>query len=66
MDTVMMVLGFLFARRAPVWITVALAIVFELFTGYMIRDGLILNIIGFAWTPEFISEWQSGGRALTH
>jgi hypothetical protein len=56
----------LFARRAPVWITVALAIVFELFTGYMIRDGLILNIIGFAWTPEFISEWQSGGRALTH
>ena len=29
-------------------------------------DGLILNIIGFAWTPEFISEWQSGGRALTH
>jgi len=66
MDTVMMVLGFLFARRAPVWIVVTLAIVFELFTGYMIRDGLILNIIGFAWTPEFIAEWQSGGRALTH
>ena len=66
LDTVMMVLGFLFARRAPVWITMALAIVFELFTGFMIRDGLILNIIGFAWTPEFISDWQSGGRGLTH
>lgn len=66
LDTVMMVLGFLFARRAPVWITLALAIVFELFTGFMIRDGLILNIIGFAWTPDFIADWQSGGRGLTH
>ena len=64
LDTVMMALGFAFAHRAPVWITVALATLFELFTGVMIRDGLILNIIGFIWTPEFIADWQTGGRAL--
>lgn len=59
LDTVTMSLGFLLARRAPVWITVALTILFELFTGYMIHDGLILNMIGFVWTPEFIAEWQT-------
>ncbi|MES2472525.1 MAG: DUF2585 family protein [Pseudomonadota bacterium] len=59
LDTVMMALGFLLAKRAPVGIVVALAIAFELFTGLMIRDGLILNIIGFAWTPDFIAHWQS-------
>lgn len=62
LDTVMMALGFLYARRAPVWSTVALAILFELFTGWMIRDGLVLNIIGFAWTPDFIAQWQAGNH----
>jgi hypothetical protein len=64
LDTAMMAIGFVMAARMPVWAVVALAIAFELFTGLMIRDGLILNIIGFAWTPDFISDWQAGGRAL--
>jgi hypothetical protein len=30
----------------------------------MIRDGLILNIIGFVWTPEFIADWQTRPGAM--
>ncbi len=59
LDTVMMAIGFVMAARMPVWSVVGLAIAFELFTGVMIRDGLILNVIGFVWTPEFIAEWQT-------
>lgn len=60
MDTGMMVAGFFLAARMPVWVVVALGIGFELFTGYMIRDGLALNILGFVWTPDFIAQWQTG------
>ena len=59
LDTVMMVIGFGMAARMPVWSVVGLAIAFELFTGVMIRDGLVLNVIGFVWTPEFIADWQT-------
>jgi hypothetical protein len=59
-DTCAMMLGFLFASRAPIWATVAAALGFEAFTIYSIRDSLGLNILGFVWTPEFIAKWQSG------
>ena len=59
LDTVMMGIGFVMAWRMPVWAVVALGIAFESFTGFMVRDGLLLNIIGFAWTPDFIAQWQS-------
>ena len=39
-DTLFMVLGFFLARWWPVWLTIAVAIALELFTGYMIRDNL--------------------------
>jgi hypothetical protein len=54
-----MVAGFFFAWRAPVRVTVALAIFFELFTGFMIRDNLTLNIIMLIWPLDWIKEWQA-------
>jgi hypothetical protein len=58
MDTVFMALGFLLAWRLPVWLTVALAIAAEFYTGYMIRDNLTLNVIMLVWPVDAIKAWQ--------
>ncbi|SEH40105.1 Protein of unknown function [Rhizobium tibeticum] len=60
MDTVFMVVGFFFASRAPVGLTVAIAIFFELLTGYLIRDNLTLNVLMLIWPVEAIKTWQGG------
>ncbi|MGO8477743.1 DUF2585 family protein, partial [Rhizobium ruizarguesonis] len=52
MDTVLMCVGFFFARRAPVALTVAIAIFFEIFTGYIIREKLTLNVVMLIWPVE--------------
>lgn len=59
-DTLAMAGGFLIARRLPLWGTVALIIALEVFTMYLIRDGLFLNILGFIHHFEFIAQWQMG------
>ncbi|MDO9416574.1 DUF2585 domain-containing protein [Pararhizobium sp.] len=58
MDTVFMALGFLFAARMPVWVTLAAAIVFELFTGWLIRDNLTLNVLMLVWPLDAVRTWQ--------
>src|SRR5205085_10756237 len=44
-DITAMIVGFVAASRLPVAATAALGVAFELFTGYMIRDNLTLNIL---------------------
>ena len=53
-----MVLGFLIAARIPVKATIIIALVFEIGTTYMIRDGLTLNIIMLIHPVEAIKTWQ--------
>jgi len=64
MDTLMAVLGFLFASRAPAWVTVAAGIGMEVLAAIVIRDGLVLNILNFLYPIPFIERWQKG-YALT-
>jgi len=58
-DIGMMMLGFAFAARMPVRLTVALAIAMELFTLLMIRDNLTLNVLMLSWPVEAVRHWQS-------
>jgi hypothetical protein len=60
-DILAMMAGFYVASRLPAWGTVALAVVFELAVGYIIRDNLTLNIIMLLWPLEAIKAWQTGG-----
>ncbi|MDB5550765.1 MAG: hypothetical protein JWL86_749, partial [Rhizobium sp.] len=41
----------------PIWVTVALAIAAEFYTGYMIRDNLTLNVIMLVWPVDAIKAW---------
>ena len=48
------------ADRAPVALTVAIAIFFEVFTGWMIRDNLTLNVLMLVWPLDSVKAWQGG------
>lgn len=58
-DTLAMMAGFVLASRLPLAVTIALALGLELFTGYMIRDNLTLNVIMLLYPLDAIREWQS-------
>ncbi len=59
-DMAMMVVGFIIAARAPVWLSVCLFIAAELFVGLIIRDGLLLNIIMLLYPLDWVRQWQAG------
>jgi hypothetical protein len=59
-DVIWMAIGFVMARKLPVWIIIALIVIFELMTGLIVRDGLLLNILMFIYPADAIKVWQMG------
>lgn len=59
-DILWMLGGFWLAARLPVWVTISLIIVAELFVGAIIRDNLTLNVIMLLYPLDVIKEWQMG------
>ena len=55
-----MVVGFLSASRLPVWLTIAIAVGFEVLTTLLIRDGLALNVLMLVWPVAAVRAWQAG------
>ena len=59
-DVFAMILGFWLASKLPVWATVALIILFEGATMWIIRDGLALNVLMLLWPLDSVAQWQAG------
>ena len=59
-DVGMMVIGFLAARRLPVWASVLAVLALEIVPLVVIRDNLTLNVWMLLAPTDFILEWQAG------
>jgi len=58
-DVLAMILGFWLAARLPIWATVALIVLFEGMTMWIIRDGLALNVLMLLWPLDSVAQWQA-------
>ena len=59
-DIVMMAIGFLAARRLPVWVSIAIVLALEIVPLIVIRDNLTLNVIMLLAPSDAILSWQAG------
>jgi hypothetical protein len=60
-DIAMMALGFLAARKLPLWAAIALLLALELIPLVVIRDNLALNVWMLVAPSDAIRAWQAGG-----
>ena len=60
-DILMMGVGFLAARKLPVWAAISLVVVLELIPLYVIRDNLTLNVWMLLWPSHAVGAWQAAG-----
>lgn len=59
-DVAMMGVGFLAARKLPLWASIALVLALELVPLIVIRDNLTLNVWMLLAPNEAIAAWQAG------
>ena len=59
-DIAMMVIGFVLARRLPVWTSIVLILALELIPLLVIRDNLTLNVLALIAPNAAIQAWQAG------
>lgn len=65
-DILSMVGGYALAKRLPTWVIITSGILMEIATTYLIRDGLILNIIMLIHPIESIKNWQMALSPFFH
>jgi hypothetical protein len=58
-DIAMMAVGFLAARRLPVWVSIAIVLALEIVPLIVIRDNLTLNVIMLLAPSDAILSWQA-------
>ena len=63
-DIMMMAIGFLAARRLPVWASIAVVAALEIVPLIAIRDNLTLNIWMLVAPSDAIRTWQAGSGPL--
>jgi hypothetical protein len=60
-DILMMALGFIVARKLPLWATLLLFALLEVTPLFAIRDNLTLNVWALIAPNAALQAWQSGG-----
>jgi hypothetical protein len=58
-DVLMIAIGSLIGWRAPLWLSIALALTLELFLALWVRTNLTLTIITFFYPVASIKSWQA-------
>jgi hypothetical protein len=59
-DIAMMAVGFLLARKLPVWTSIAIMVALELIPLFIIRDNLTLNVWMLLAPTDWLRDWQTG------
>ncbi|QNM82260.1 DUF2585 family protein [Sphingomonas sabuli] len=59
-DILMMALGFLAARKLPLWASILIVLLLELVPLLAIRDNLTLNVLMLVAPSDAILQWQAG------
>ncbi len=59
-DVLMMAVGFLVARKLPVWLSVVVVLLLELIPLLVIRDNLTLNVWMLLAPNDALRNWQAG------
>jgi hypothetical protein len=60
-DILAMAIGYFVAMRAPVWVSVAIIVVIEIWLAVAIRDNLTLNVLMLIYPLDVVRVWQGGG-----
>ncbi len=63
-DVFVMMLGYVLARKFPVWLSIIIILFLEIFLVVMIRDSLILNFVTLVHPIEVIKNWQAAAPVL--
>ncbi|MCF7865288.1 MAG: DUF2585 family protein [Candidatus Pacebacteria bacterium] len=61
-DIGMVIVGFIIARYAKVWMTILLIVAFEVGCLFWVRDNLTLNVLMLVHPVESVKVWQAEGK----